>query len=185
MEINKIYLQKEVIDNIKQTFQSSKKIQLQEFFEKEFFCKIKRQVTQAKYKKYRNPLKYSYSKARLPLRLNSNVIAYILAITGTKVKKIKFEPYFLSWRDYTILSDKEKKSSLDIVIDFTKRWDDRYGGLVVYTNNNENFHLAAKSNTLSLIRTKNTKRFFQYVNHLSNKKGRFFALATLNGPARI
>ena len=179
MEINKIYLKKEVIDNIKQTFQSSKKIQLEEFFEKEFFYKLQNQIIKAKYKKYKNPLKYSYSKAKLPFKLNSKFIDHISEITGIKIKKIKFEPYSLSWKDYTILSDKEKGSGLEIIIDFTKAWNNNYGGSIIYSTAKENFHLATKSNTLSIIQTKNTKRFFQYVNHLSNKKRRHFLVGSI------
>lgn len=191
--INRVYLKTDISIELNKAFYSNKKlpsITLKEFFDEYFYRKIKTEIGKLKFRKEKIPLAYSYSKVKIPKILSKflqskEFLDFINDIIQYSSKKISREGNFFcfKWKDYTILNDELKeKAGIDVIIDFTDDWDERFGGSVVYVDGSgEYFKILPSGNAVTLVhRKENVQRFVQYVNHLSDSKKRYFILGKLD-----
>ena len=78
------------------------------------------------------------------------------------------------WGDYTLLHDSFVRKGMEFLLIFADKWDDKFGGYIVYTDNEEkSFIFSIKGNSFILINKKGMRRFVKYVNHLAGKKNFF------------
>jgi len=81
-----------------------------------------------------------------------------------------------------ILNDKYlDKSGIDIIIDITKNWDEKWGGLFTYTDGLGNYvQVPPAENSLTIVkRKKGMNGFINYINHYAKKKERIVLIAKL------
>src|SRR3989344_2615596 len=93
--VNKSYLKKETLSQIKEYFRANGFVTLQEFFTKEEFGKIKKKISSLKFRKEDEPLTHRYSSAKISLGLG-----FASKICGKKLKsaaaiKLKHRNYEL------------------------------------------------------------------------------------------
>jgi hypothetical protein len=159
---------------------------LNNFFANDFYKKLKKEVFSLNYKKSYIPNLHSYSKASLGKTLHSlfnskEFLAFISKLMKKKIKNTGGEAFCFSNGDYTILSDKTKrKPGIDIIIDFTDKWNNNYGGKITYVDGKGNYyHLSVKGNSLFIVKRENIQRFVQYVNNKGKNNRRYFIIFSL------
>ncbi len=183
--INKYYL--ENVEKIKSSFHEKKDfphVILFDFFDDEQYSRVKKILEKIPLKKEKKPLFHSYAHARLSPELqnvfsSSEFTGFIKTIIGQKFKLLNLTIYSFSARDYTLLNDSYKeKPGMDLIFDFTEKWDSSGGGQVTYVNGTgDALKLPIKANSLLIIRRqKNVQRFVKYVNHNAGKERRWFVL---------
>ena len=112
---------------------------------------------------------FRYSKTSMIMN-TKHLEDFVSKIINNKIK-IKGSIYKFRWKDYTLVH--RQKAGYDVIIDFTDAWDERYGGLVFYKDQDGNNNkLLPKPNTLIVVKRKRVQRFFKYVNNLAGKKER-------------
>ena len=183
--IKQIYLQD--LKKLKEAFYSDKEFShliLFDFLEDEFYRHLKDRIDQLQFKKDKQPLTHSFSKAEageLLIELIESVNFKILinAITNKNIDRKNIFVYNLTWEDYTILNDQKKEDGgFDIIIDFTNYWDKSYGGSLIYVNGNGDYlKIPTKKNTFSIVkRKKGVNRFIKYVNNHAKDRSRTICL---------
>ena len=182
--IKQTYLQN--IEKLKQAFEEDKEfpyLNLFDFLEKEFYQQLKNEIKGLNFKKEKQPLTHSYSKADAGKLLIDFVASkdfkeLIKKITNKKIDTT-ISVYNLSWRDYIILNDQKKEESkLDIIIDFTEKWADSFGGSLIYVNGTGDYlMIPIKENTISIVKKKmDVNSFIKYVNNHAKNKERFVVI---------
>lgn len=188
--INKAYFADESMAQISSIFNSNNKfpsISLREFFNKEDYIALKKEVIQLKYTKISKPMMFSYSKSGIPENIsriiNSKTLLKLLSnIINKKIKNIAADAYCLSWKDYSVLNDEiVEKHGIDIIIDFADDWKHEAGGSVVYVDGTGNFFkIPPSGNALTLVERKNgIQKFVQYLNHYAENKKRHIIIGNL------
>ena len=83
--------------------------------------------------------------------------------------------------DYTLVHDYIAGKGIEFLFILADKWDDKYGGYVVYTDNkSKSMIFSIKGNSFILINKRDVGRFVKYVNHLAGKRsfvlveGRFY-----------
>jgi len=183
--INKYYLENP--KEIKASFREKKDfpcVVLFDFFEKDAYQLIEKEISKVSFHYEKKPLFHSYSSAHFPIILKKifsspECADFITKIIGKKVTHSRAQIYYFSARDYTLLNDSYKeKAGFDIIFDFTRIWDSSAGGQIMYVNGTgDALKLPIQPNSLMIVRRqKNAQRFVKYVNHTSPKKKRVFLL---------
>ncbi len=155
-----------------------KMLQFTDFFEHSYYERLQKQIKELSFKRSYQPSLHSYRSADLPLDVTSLInskefISFISKNAKISVKKIEAKAFLFEAKDYTLLHDMtEEKPGIDIIIDFTEKWNERFGGMMTYADGNgHSFMVPSKSNSLIIAeRNKGIQRFMQYVNHTA--KGR-------------
>lgn len=183
MEINPIYKKEESLMQIKKIWQEKQSIMLANFFTEASYKKKEKAVKNAVYKRESMPDQYSYAtKKEKELKRNKELLHFLAQVLQKKAVRIIGEMVQFSWKDYTTLHDKNKeKPCIDIIIDLTPEWDDRYGGAVVYSDGKGGYtKVFAQKNSLFLVqREQGIQKYIQYVNNLSRGKKRFLFLGRI------
>ena len=183
--INKLYLRKENIKQIKKILYSSNNlnsIELPNFLDGPYYDALRKRIISLKYKSYIDPLNFKYSMANVPAALinDPNLLAFVSLVFGKKINHIDAYSYKLRWKDYTILNDDSlEKAGVDVIFDLTENWDEKNGGVVVYADGTgEYFTLPPRKNSMFIVRRKrNVHKFIKYLNHYS--KERYLIIGTL------
>ena len=82
-----------------------------------------------------------------------------------------------------MLHDKKvEKPGTDIIFDFSDKWQDDYGGHIVYVDGRGNYITTpVQGNTVSIVkRSSSIQKFVQYVNNHGKDKKRLFVIATFS-----
>ncbi len=186
--INKYYL--ENWKEIKNSFLEKKdfpSVVLFDFFEMDAYRLIEKEISPLSFYHEKKPLFHSYTSANFPKVFEMifslpEVTTFITKIIGKKLIPKNARVYSFSAHDYTLINDSHKeKVGIDIILDFTERWDSLGGGQITYINGTgDALKLPVKSNSLMIVRRqKKVQRFVKYVNHLAGKKKRLFLLISL------
>lgn len=183
MHINRVYLEQNVIEQIKDAFYSNPNfgnIRLQKFISEESFSQLKRMVTDCAFKRLETPLESSYAVASITPQLQrlieeSDLLHFVNLISEKSFKKVELKLIQLSWKDFHMLLDtqkKEKKDVFEFVIDLSSQWSDEWGGIVVYADNKgETLEIPSAQNSIVVIEKKpDVRSFIKYVNHYANLK---------------
>ena len=186
MPINSVYQQEDTVKRIKQELKKQKQmpsVQLFEFFTPDVYHQLKRKLTQLTYKRSTELFHHRYATKKLPAKFFSEeIIEAIQRLVNTE-KQIKFTAYCFSWKDYQVLHDKKvEKPGTDIIFDFSDKWQDDYGGHIVYVDGRGNYITTpVQGNTVSIVkRSSSIQKFVQYVNNHGKDKKRLFVIATFS-----
>ena len=181
--LNKTYLQKQSKEIIKKTFQKEGVVTLFEFFDETTLSTLQKECLKTKHTKEKDPLTHSYSKTTIKHKqLNSSELQkFLSSILKKRINNLSFHLLQFQHKDYIILHDKHKeKSGADVIIDMTSHWHESWGGVVIYTNKNNNYtQLSYAPNSITLIKKeKDTQKFVKYVNNLAGNRKRVLLIAT-------
>ena len=183
--INSIYKHKQIQEQIRRSFyeNSPPSITLHKFFTEQAINQIKNETTKASYKRQFDPLRYSYSIAKITqitkILLDSQELLQFLKILSPSITKIP-EGYCieLNHQDYSLLHDEENHKEktnhrFDLIIDLSDNWPDEAGGKIVYTKSDgEALFVPASTNTLTLVSRAGFGRYIEYCNHKAKKNKR-------------
>jgi hypothetical protein len=187
--INKYYLQN--LGTIKASFLEKKDfphVLLFDFLWEREYLRVKKQVGKISLKREKKPMFHSYAYAPLSLGLQKifsspEFTNFITKVIAKKLNLSNAQIYSFSARDYTLLNDSyQENAGIDIIFDFTEKWDASCGGQITYVNGTgDALKLPIQKNSLMIIRRqKNVQRFVKYVNHKAGKKRRVFVLVRFN-----
>ena len=164
--INPLYRNKMIIKEMQQEFKRSHVLKLENFYISPE--KIEKKIKKIKFHREYIPTEYSFEKGNI-LPIDEKELKNFLSLFFKKEGKITIKKY--GHKDYTLLSDKEKKKIGVCIIDFTKGWKKEAGGYTSFIKKNEErVRVYPKYNTCTLIETRNKRSFVKYVNCLSKKK---------------
>ena len=169
--INKIYLEEEVQEQIRETLEKEEAVQLREFLEPKVYQSLKKELEKKKYKKEYSPLERSYSTTNVE---QNQLISEIEQILVKKAKSAKVEKYRKG--DYTLLSDEDQEEEIIAILDFSENWPEEVGGEHIFLEEGkELIRIPPQTNTLSIITIKNKMRhFLNYINHKANSNKLLF-----------
>ena len=158
--IDPIYLTKDIVMQIRAQYKKDKYILIEDFLQKNVLNKAKKELKQARFRKFYIPDEYSYSIARIKLNnflSSKEFMQYLSIITGKNVD-VKTQLYKFGKGDYTVLKDKRRiKGGFAVVLG---QWNIKWGGKIM---RGKDIFVAPKENTLIL--TEEGPWFVQYVNH--------------------
>ena len=166
---------------INRTFLREGVVILNKFFSDDSLKKLKSRIKRLKFSKDLELLHHSYQSVDFSYQ-SKELTNFLSRIINKKISKLNFKVIKLSWKDYQILNDTfQEKPGVDMVIDITEGWDERWGGLVTYADGLGNYvEVPCTDNSLTLVdRNKGMNRFIQYVNHYAKNKRRIILLARL------
>ena len=172
--INKNYLKKENIVEIKRELSKNGILVLKDFLLLGEYNKLKSKILKLEYKKEGRLMECNLGSAEayLPYEINT----FLTHIFGLSVKEVK--AYSLGHKDYWLLS--HEKNNAEFIFDFTPYWNSEFGGLVCYRDDKGNvIKIPSCENSLILVNDKKLKRYIQYVNHHAGKKKRYFILGKI------
>ena len=161
--VNKSYLEKETLAQIKEYFSSSGFVTLQQFLDKKEIKKI----SVKKYKFEDEPLTHRYSSGKIPKIFDLDFISKVI---GKKISKIDAKIIKLTQGNYELRGN--PKPGFEIVFCLNS-WHESFGGQVIYADDNTGdfFALPTTKNTFSIVkRGKSTSRFIKYVNNHAKKE---------------
>ena len=159
-------------------------VMLTKIFTSKFFKKKSKEVKKLFYRRESQPDSFSYATAKatsLHIFDQKELHERISNIIQRKVQGILGEAYYYSWKDFTVINKKtEKKSAVDIIIDFTEEWKEEYGGSIMYKNNKGQYiKFLSAPNSMIIIERKNTQKYIQYINNFSKGKKRYLLIGTV------
>ena len=168
--INKSYLERENISEIKRGLSKNGIIVLNDFLLNKEYKKIKKNVLNLKYKNEINLMEYKFSSAEF--ELSENVKEFLLNIFGLPAREIK--AYSLGHKDYWLLQDKRNH---EFILDLTNNWNPGFGGVICYRDDDGNaIKIPCSENSLVIVKNKKLKRYINYINHYARKRKRYFVL---------
>ena len=187
-EINPLYMQKETMEEIKDSFTQSSPhiIHLPHFFSLSVYESLLKEMQSAQGTKKKIANRYAYTQinTKEPAFLNSVEFSrWLSTITAKNSKKVEFVVRSFTHRDYTLLHDSETIGArLEFFILLMKKWDTRWGGHTVYVaENKEPLLFPLEGNSLSLIqKEKYRHKFLQYINHHAQKEKLIIIQGTLH-----
>lgn len=183
-------MRRETIEKIKKVYAADNlfpNIKLEKFLSLESYELFSRQSTKAKFKKKYLPDRESFSEAEIPEQLRKFILSpefkgFISEVLGKKISIKSCSLRSFGWKDYSLLHDNELvEKGTDIILEFTNRWEEIWGGSTTYRSNGGEFRtLSVSDNTLFIIeRKKGIRDFVKYVNHHAGKNRRVFVAAHL------
>ena len=172
--VNPIYLTKENLQKIKESFLNSEfpAVILKDFFNTKSFEELNKKVNSLNFKKEVNLLSHSYSSS--DITLDSKEFLNFLSNVLSDKNKFTFKAYIFTWKDYLILNDEfVEKPGLDIIINISD-WNPGWGGVINYTGGKgDAYPIPVEKNSLAIVnRRKGIQKFVQYVNHYGKNRER-------------
>lgn len=173
--INKIYLNKDISGKIMGGYLDKGMIRLDNFFDaifnKEMFDKVR--ANNGEHIKIVD--RYSYEKLDIiefkKIFNNKEFLNFVNLISCENFDNCEINITRFAHGDYTLLYDFIVRKGMEFLFLLADKWDDKFGGYVVYTDNEKkNFIFSIKGNSFILIDKKGMGRFVKYVNHLSGKR---------------
>ena len=188
--INKLYLELQTVQKIKQGFLSKDdfpSVVLFKFLERDIYMKLREQIIRLYYRKEVVRTSHSYAVAELPSTLSKvfngkEFFDFCSSILNKKVKQIEAKAYSFTWKDYTILSDKTvEEPGIDFIFDFTHDWDEKGNGYIFYKDEEGNFiSLPIAADMLVMVQRKEgVQKYVQYVNHYAQKNKRLLMMGKI------
>ncbi len=182
--INTPYLTNGILRNARESFKSAENmpsIQLQSFFTKEFFQKLYKSVTKAKYKKRELISIASFKEAEVPrlikeLFLSNDFRKIISMIVGKELKPLgELRLISFGHRDYTLIREEIRKfPGIDVWVDFTSDWNESFGGRISYRNaDRELVYFYPIENAVTIVNRKKELNFIKYVNNKAKNRKRY------------
>ena len=177
--INEIYLNKEIIKQVRENFRQSEEIiVLTEFLKKRECEKIKKRARKLSGEKIIIPDKFSYFKIcdkEVNEIFNSDeFLKFISGIItkGVKVKETSIRKF--GHRDYTLLhDDSNTQEGYEFFFFISDNWSHSFGGCKVYVDTQgkkDSLIFIPENNKFCLIKCKNRRGFMKYVNHLAEDR---------------
>jgi len=188
--VNPVYLMRDSLDQIKDTFLEQSSIELKDFLKPEVFAALQKEliaaaadgavVGPANRRQYRRLLREEGAPevcpAQLPVLRNvlrvlrSQLFATLLAsITGITPSKYYGEVRSFDHTHYTLIHDHSlEPSGVDVVLScLGTAWEPAWGGQMVYMDQDEELlSVFPSGNSLLVVfRDEGTMRFVKYVNH--------------------
>ncbi len=136
---------------------------------------------QASYKKEKMPLEYSYhihQEQTLNTRL-ADIALFASALLQTPYYIQSAAILKIGWRDFSMLLDtqKEKKDTLQVVIDLTPTWNEKaHADLVIVDEETTPVQTSFGSCTFFM----NKRMFFRYCNHYAQSKKKTYIVIKLS-----
>jgi hypothetical protein len=185
--LNPVYKNPSTISFLQKEYQDNKdfsSVTLTDVFTPEFFEKKKKEIEELKYLYEIRVEQYSYARSKfrnLQIINNKEVLELVENILQRKIRTIHAQSYKFAWKNYWTLKIKEKPA-IDIIIDFSTKWDNSYGGNVVFKKDNGDYvEVPFIPNSITIVRRKGKdKKFVKYVNNHSAGKKRFLIIGTVN-----
>ena len=180
--INTFYLTPGTIHHLRTAFQKQGSIAIHQFFPPTMYKELMKEVSAVRFQRKCNPLTHSYSQAALPrcierLFHSAEWKFFLSSLIGKKARSCTGTVYSLTWKDYTLLHDRQReKRGIEFIIDFSDQWPDHAGGSFVFRDAKGNATLVSPHGNCLTLRTTSprTKSFIQYVNHYGMKQKRIF-----------
>lgn len=184
--LNPQYLCNEALSKVRDAFYANRElpsVTLRRLLDEENYGKLVIAVKKARFRKVRDRHQ-CHGVASLPAALRNALkdrmlLCYLSEILDRKVKRVQGSLCMFGWKDYTLLHDERtEKAGVDVIIDFTGRWNANAGGAIVYVDGTgEYHHIPSSPNTLSITSRKTgMQKFVQYVNHHANRQRRILFL---------
>lgn len=135
--INSFYLSD--VEKIRDSFHQKKDfshVLLFDFFEAKEFLSLQRELKKCTLRYEKKPMLHSYSSSSLHLSLQKKIfspemLGFLRVVVDKKISLKNLKLYSFFSGDYTLLNDsRTEKEGLDIIFDFTERWDSLWGGVV-------------------------------------------------------
>lgn len=180
--INSFYKNKDILEKIKKSYKENNPnhVLLLDFFEKDFYLKLKNKSHSERVKLEKTPNKFSYEELNsnsfeevVDLRELNEFIGKILS-RKTKLSNLRIRKF--SHKDYTIIHDEQEHSEQEKFILFIPSrevFNLSSGGQKVFQldGGKENIKFTPKENSLVLIKQgKEDYDFIQYLNNLVGKE---------------
>ncbi len=179
--VNENYLDKNTLEEMKKKFFNDHALRIDGFLKGEVYDELVKMLMDVEGIKTKIADKHSYSKvdnlhglerlflSREFLELFNFIIEEKFEKCEIKIRKFKHE-------DYTLLHDFDERKGVEFIFIFTDKWDDSFGGQIIYTDNLDKgraFIFSIKRNSLILIDREGLGGFVKYVNNLAEDKGFF------------
>jgi hypothetical protein len=155
------------IPAIKKALSGENVVQLQEFFDKEYYYKLLSEVKKTKLKPDIDVFEYKYKSGKISLPKEFE--NFISKITG---KKFKYQLIELEHKDYSLIHDKKA----EVIIDLSENWLNGWGGYLMYNDGEGNVvKIPSKQNSVTIS---NGKVFgaIKYVNNHSGKNKKTYII---------
>jgi hypothetical protein len=187
-KVEKIYKKDEVMSQMSEFFLGEGFIQLNNFFDKKYVSKIYgefKKLNPQNFIKVYDPMTKKYEEIEISEKMfdifllsnffrSKDFLDWVEIITSLdfEFSDLKIRRY--SWKDFTLINDKEieKEDKLIIYFDLTKDWKEEFGGYVTFlTKTEEILYLEPFYNTLTIIyKPKEVMKYLKYINNLSKGK---------------
>lgn len=188
MKINEVYTKEEVMDEMNEFFLNEGYLQLKQFLEPDKIRRIREVLDKNKYFELDyKPLEHSKKTLDekniveveilelLEFLKSSKFTEYLeeLLQTELKLKNISIVKY--EHKDYIIINDKQKNDNtdyLDVIFDITNEWNEEYGGVLTYTDGEEELlYLNPDFNAVNIIyKDRTILKYLKYINNKSRDK---------------
>lgn len=188
MKINEVYTKEEVMDEMNEFFLNEGYLQLKQFLEPDKIRRIREVLDKNKYFELDyKPLEHSKKTLDekniveveilelLEFLKSSKFTEYLeeLLQTELKLKNISIVKY--EHKDYIIINDKQKNDNtdyLDVIFDITNEWNEEYGGVLTYTDGEEELlYLNPDFNAVNIIyKDRTIVKYLKYINNKSRDK---------------
>ena len=167
--VNFQYELKKVQGTLHTILKKNGSVQLLQLFTAKEYAALQKKIMSLPFVRSYQPVTHSFARAEADI---SFLLPLVSGIVGKKVKKIETRVYCLEWRDYTLLHDKAVEGpGTDIVLDFTDRWNSRWGGIVTYVDGEGNYtRVPAVANMMFVMQRKKEQKFISYLNHKAKGK---------------
>ena len=145
------------------------------------------EIVRLPFKQEKEALTHSYATAPLPKSVqqflqSSELLSFLSALLQKKVIKVQATQFRFSWKDYTLLHDEKKEEpGIDMIIDFTEKWNEEAGGNIFYSNGEgEYLKLSLAGNACAIAKRKEgISKFIKYVNTLSLEQKRYLLIGKI------
>lgn len=185
--INPIYKKKDSIEKLQKAWNAKEifpHLLLTKIFPQGIYKQKEKELKNLFFKRESRPDRYSFAIAKpssLHIFDNKDLHAFLSEILQRKIKSIRGDAFYFSWKDYTLLSKEQEKNAIDIIIDFTEDWKEEYGGSLMYKDDKGRYvKFMGLPNTMIIIERKNAHKYIQYVNNVSKGKKRYILIGTIS-----
>ena len=179
--VNEDYLNEDILEEMKKSYLDRRVLKLDGFLKDEVYDELVKMLMDVEGTKIKVADKYSYSKVDNlhgleRLFLSREFLELFDFIIDWKFEKCEIEIRKFKHGDYTLLHDSDERKGIEFIFIFTDKWDDSFGGQIIYTDNlnkGRTFIFSIKGNSLILIDRERLGRFVKYVNNLAGDRGFF------------
>lgn len=178
--VSGIYLDKKILEEMRKSYLEFGILKLENFLKEEVYSELIKLLKDIRGVHTKIADKYSYEEMGDlsgvgRLFSSKEFLDFANFITGKKFYNIKLNISRFGHRDYTLLHDlDEKREGVEFFFIFCDEWNDKKGGHIIYTDNEENgksLIFPVLGNSLALINKRGLGKFVKYVNHLAQDKG--------------
>ncbi|QQG38961.1 MAG: hypothetical protein HYS32_00660 [Candidatus Woesearchaeota archaeon] len=174
--INKVYSKN--LNKVKQHFEKEGSVQLQNFFDDNYFNELIDKIKKVELNKIFDSLNYSYSSAGFnDKELINGISGFLSKLLGKKVNFNFSKIFCFKHKDYTLLNDEiSEEKGFKVILELTENWSDEFGGYISFVKDEEEvFRVDTIDNSFTLIKTNDKmKSFVKYINNKAGNNLRLF-----------